>query len=232
MLLFPNTRHVRSDEKPLLPGVIIEAEGSALVAGWSAGVFGVQESTGAAGEKFVGVSISRPLSPTAVPVLETLTVPASGVVPLKAVPNVGTLRVINTATNVAYTIVAGAPGAATEVQFVTGSSELVFQVGQAGKVLSVTYVRSLTVQQAIMLMGNQDIGGPAGAYFGQVGFIQSGDVYTTEFDTLVDWSSPADLRLGPNGKFTLGGTGTVVPGYVISAPVEGQAFLGVHIDAN
>lgn len=232
MLLFPNTRIELSNERPLLPGVIISEEGAALVAAYSAGAFGLKEATGAAAEVFAGVSLSRPLSPAAVPVIESLVVPVSGSVKLKAVPNAGSLRVVDKAANTAYTVGTGAPAGATDVGSAAGSDTLVFQPGQAGKTVIVTYVRSLTVAQAILLIGNQDVGGPAGAYFGQVGVITRGDVYTTEFDTLADWSNPTDLRLSANGKFTVGGTGTKVPGYVISAPAEGAAFLGIHFAAN
>lgn len=231
MLLFPNTRVELSNERPLLPGVTIDAEGSALVAGYSAGVFGVQESTGGAGEVFVGVSLSRPLSPATVPVIEVLTIPVSGIVTLKAVPLAGQTRVTRNDTGAAFTIVGVAPAAPTEAQ-PTGQT-VVFQAALSGVTVTVTYVRSLTVAQAIMLQGNQDIGGPAGAYFGQVGVITRGDIYTTEFDTLADWTtSPSPVRLASSGRFTIGGTGVVVPGYVISPPSVGNAFLGLHIAAN
>jgi len=230
MLLFPNTRIENSTERPLLPGVTLEAEGSALVAGYSAGQFGVRPSTGGAGEKFVGVSLSRPIVPGFAPVIERLVVPASGVVQLKSAPLAGQTRVVNAGTGTAFTIVGGAPAAATEAQ-PTGTT-VVFQSAVQGTTVIVTYVRALTVAQALMLQGNADIGGPAGAYFGQTGVITRGDVFTTEFDTLADWSTPSDLTLGANGKFTVGGAGGKVPGYVISAPAEGAAFLGLHINAD
>lgn len=230
MLLFPNTRIELTGERPLVAGTTIDAEGSALIAIYTAGVLGVKPSTGAASEKFVGFSLSRPLAPTRVPVVEVLTVPANGIVVLKAPMVAATARIINTATGVAYTQVAVAP-ASTEVQTnVPGS--LIFHVGQAGVVIQATYQRDLTVAQAIMLQGNQDIGGPAGAYFGQVGMITRGDVWTTEFDTTVDWSTPTDLRLGAGGKLTLGGSGTLVPGYVLAPPSDGSGWLGVHFSAN
>lgn len=230
MLLFPNTRIENSTERPLLPGVNLEAEGSAMVAGYSAGQFGVKPSTGAAGEKFVGVSLSRPIVPGFAPVIERLVVPASGRVQLKAAPLAGQTRIINGGTGAAFTLVGGAPAAATEAQI--DGDEAVFQAAIQGTTVVVTYVRALTVAQAIMLQGNADIGGPAGAYFGQVGLVTRGDVFTTEFDTLADWAAPSDLKLGANGKFTIGGTGASVPGYVISAPAEGAAFLGLHINAD
>jgi len=230
MLLFPNTRHDGSYERPLAAGVVIEAEGQALIGVYTAGVFGVKPSTGAANEVFAGVSLSRPISPTHMPVVERLTVPASGVVALKAAPVAGSARIANAASNAVFTQVAGAPAAATEVK-VDATASLTFQAAIAGTVVIATYLRDLTVAQSLMVQGNQDIGGPAGAYFGQVGLIVRGDVYTDQFDTTADWSNPVDLRLGANGKFTIGGTGTKVPGYVLATPVEGAAFLGIHINA-
>lgn len=232
MLLFPNTRVELSLERPVLPGITIENEGSALIASYSGGTFGVQESLGAAGEVFVGVSLSRPMSPADAPVVEVLTVSAGGTVTLKAGPLAGTTRVLKNSTGLPYTVVAIAPAAATEAQVVAGSPTVTFQTGQAGQVVTVTYRRSLTVAQAIMMIGNQDIGGPAGAYMGQVGVLTRGDVYTSEFDTLADWTTtPGNLRLGANGKFTMTGTGVAVPGYIISVPSEGNPWLGLHIAA-
>lgn len=231
MLLFPNTRIELTGERPLVAGTTIDAEGSALIAIYTAGVLGVKPSTGAANEKFVGFSLSRPLAPTRVPVVEVLTVPANGIVVLKAPIVASTARVTRTDTGAAYTQVVIAPAAATEVQ-VNVPGSLIFQTGQAGVVIQVVYQRDLTVAQAIMLQGNQDVGGAAGAYFGQVGMITRGDVWTTEFDTTVDWSSPTDLRLGAGGKLTLGGSGTVVPGYVLAPPSDGSGWLGVHFSAN
>lgn len=231
MLLFPNTRIELSTERALLAGVAIENEGSALVAGYVGGVFGVQESLGVANEKFVGVSLSRPLTPGFLPAVEVLTVPASGVITLRSTPLANTVRVVKVSTGAAYTVVAGAPAAATEAQVTGANANVVFQTSQANTQVAVHYVRTLTTVQAVLLQGNQDIGGPAGAYFGQVGVITRGDVFTTEYDTLVDWSTPGNLTLGANGKFTLGGTGVDVPGYVISAPSEGNAWLGLHFSA-
>lgn len=232
MLLFPNTRVELSNERPLLPGVTIDAEGSALIAGYSGGVFGVQEATGAAGDVFVGVSLSRPLSPATVPVMERLTVPAGGVVSLKAAALAGQTRVVRGSTGANLTIVGAAPAAGEAFPAANGLT-IALNAALVGDYVFVTYVRSLTVAQAIMLQGNQDIGGPAGAYFGQVGVLTRGDVYTTEFDTLVDWStSPSPVRLASSGRFTIGGTGAIVPGYVISPPTEGNAWLGLHISAN
>jgi hypothetical protein len=235
MLQFPNTRVAESFERPLLAGAAISAEGCALVAGYIAGQFGVQPSQGTTGEIFVGVALSRTITPTAVPAIEDLTVTSSGIVPLRAIPTAGTLRVVDSLANVAYTIQAGAPTAAGQVQFITGTQQLVFDTTETGKAVAVFYVRSLTVAQAIALVGNQDIGGPAGAYFGQVGVITRGDIYTSEFDTTVDWTTAgtAALKTEANGKFTLGGSGGDVPGYVISIPSDTtQPFLGIHIGSN
>lgn len=230
MLQFSQGRIENTIERPLASGASIDAEGQALIAVYTAGVFGVKPSAGAAGEKFVGVSLSRPIVPGFAPVIERVVVPVGGVVPLRAAPVSSTARVVDAANNAAYTIVGGAPAAATEAQ-VSGST-IVLQAGQAGKTVLVTYLRALTVAQAVMLQGNSDIGGPAGAYWGQVGIITRGDVFTDQFDTTVDWTAPTDLKLGANGKFTLGGGGVAVPGHVISAPAEGAAFLGLHINAD
>jgi hypothetical protein len=231
MLIFQHSRIEGSIERPVAAGASITAEGAALVADYTSGVFGVKMSTGAAGEKFVGVSVARVIPATQAAKIETLTV-AANTVTLAKTPVNGTIRVVP-AGGAAYTVQAGAPAAAGQVQNVNGSKTLTFNTGtENAKVVTVTYLYNLSAVEAVALQGNAEAGGTAAAYLGQIGCITKGDVYTDQFDTLVDWSSPANCTLGANGKFTIGGTGVAVPGYVISAPADGAAYLGLHINAD
>ena len=59
MLYFPQTRIELSIERPLLPGVTVNAEGSALSGIISAGAYGVQPTTGTA-DIFAGVAVEIP----------------------------------------------------------------------------------------------------------------------------------------------------------------------------
>ena len=64
MLYFPNTRAFDSVERAIAAGSVVDAEGAALIAVLSGGVFGVKKSTGAANEKFAGVSTCAVMNPS------------------------------------------------------------------------------------------------------------------------------------------------------------------------
>lgn len=233
MLLFSASRIENSVERPVAAGQVISAEGAALMSAYSSGVFGARLSAGASTDKFLGVSINRTISQTQEPVMEQLTV-ASGTVTLKAAAVVGSLRVVP-AGGSAYTVATGAPSGATEAQHTSGAPSTVtfYSTGENGKVVTVTYLTDRTVAQQIMSQGNQDAGGPAGLYLGQIGIITKGDIYTDQFVTTVDWAAtPLDLRLGASGKFTIGGSGSLVPGYILQIPTVTSPVLGIHINAD
>lgn len=232
MLYFPSTRIELSLERPVASGVIIDAEGMGAVADYTGGVFGVKPSTGAAGDRFVGVTINRVIDPLSRPYLEAGSV-ASAAALLAFAPIPGTLRVVNVSTNTAFTVVGGAPNAG-EVQIDgTNPKKLNFNAADNGVAFVTSYKFALTVAQSIASQGMQDPGGPAGRYLGQVGLITRGDVFTDQFDTLADWSvtSPT-LKLGANGQFTQGGSGATIPGYIIAIPTVGAALLGFHVNAD
>lgn len=235
MLYFPNTRVELSLERPVASGVVIPAEGLALIADYTGGVFGARPSTGAATDQFIGVSVNRVIDMTQRPNAELVTSSAApSTALLQFAPLTGTLRVETVSTGVALTVVVGAP-AAGEVQIdPVNPLQLNFNAAQASTQFLVSYVYALTVAQAIAIQGNQDPGGPAGRYLGQIGVITRGDVFTDQYDTLADWTvtTPPIVTLGANGQFTIGGAGPVVPGYVISTPSAGNALLGLHINAN
>lgn len=233
MLYFPNTRIEASVERAVASGVTIQAEGIALVADYTGGIFGVKPSTGGADEKFVGVAFNRPTDLMSMAKVERATIPAANAVVLAHEIMAGTLRVVEVSTNVAFTVVPGAP-AAGEVQIDgTNGAQLNFNAADTGKLVQATYRFAPTVAQSVAFQGMQDPGGPAGHYLGQVGVIRAGDVFTDQFDTTVDWSGASiDLKLGANGQFTNGGAGVAVPGYVLAVPSEGSALLGIHINAD
>lgn len=232
MLYFPNTRIELSLERPVAAGVVIDAEGMGAVADYTGGVFGVKPSTGAVTDKFVGVTLNRVIDMLNRPNIEGGVVAANAQL-LAFAPQAGTLRVINATTDVAFTVVVGAP-AAGEVQIDTvNPKKLNFNAADNGVSTVVYYKYALTVAQAITIQGMQDPGGPAGRYLGQIGLITRGDVYTDQFDTTSDWTvvNPV-LTLGPNGQFQQGGAGVQVPCSIIALPVVGAALLGFHVNAD
>ena len=71
----------------------------------------------------------------------------------------------------------------------------------------------------------------------RIGVIATGDLYTTNFDTSVDWSTidtlatAEVLRAGPNGRFTVNAAGAICRNtMVIAAPTAAQPFLGIKIE--
>jgi hypothetical protein len=226
MLQFPNTRVIASTERPVAAGAVIDQEGKALVADWTGGVFGVKKSTGAAGEQFVGASVNMLMPVTELPFGETLTQDATNTITLANTPIAGTILLVDTNSGTVQT--AGSPSTAN--QYSISGKVITLNSAQTGHKYSVAYRFAPTVAQAIATYGNVHPGGPAGQYLGQIGVITQGDVYTTEYDTTVDWSVGGVVKLGANGLFTLAGSGVSLSNVtIIKAPAAGNAVLGLEI---
>lgn len=227
MLYFPKTRAQLSQEVAVAAGASITAEGCALVAATVAGVMGAQMGSATAGEKFIGVALSDTIALTSMTKTEKFVQGAGNTFTLNKTPTASTLY--------AYDITAGAvipPGGGG---WSLSNKVVTFQAGTVGHTIMVVYRYAPTVAEAQAIQGDVRPGGAAGALLNQVGVIKSGVVYTTEFDTSVDWmaTSPA-ITLGANGRFTIGGTGAVVNGVVVQAPhADGPdgGFLGIEFAA-
>lgn len=219
----------RSVERPVADGFSINAEGSALVGVVANGAFGLRPSTGAAGEKFAGVSMSQVMVATFLPRVDTLVVPAAGAteVDLTADPVPGTTRFVIGAT----VLVAGDPGANAGEYTLVGR-KLTVHASHAGEEVTALYRYSPTVAEAQAMQGDVAPGAAAASILGSVGTIEVGDVYTTEYDTTADWSGASPVvRLGANGLFTTSGSGTVVNAMVIQVPSSTDSLLGLRISA-
>lgn len=228
MILFSQTRIISSTQKPVAAGYTVTAEGAMMVADYTGGVFGVRQSiTPSTTERFVGISYDSQTPLTTLPVLNEVTV-ASGTATILYTPVAGTIRVSYKATNAALTVAAGAPAAGE--YSITGTT-ITVNAADNGKVLVVTYEYTPTVVQSIALQGNTLPGGPAGQYLGQVGLITAGEVYTSKWDTTVDWSGATPLipRVGANGNVTLGGTGFIINGYVSALPSATSPWIGITL---
>jgi hypothetical protein len=231
MLYFPQTRPELTVERPLQAGVTVNAEGCALVGNIVGGVYGLKPSAG--GEtSLAGVAINTPIQPLSLPFIETLVVSAAGQVVLSNTPVGGSIYVINATTGSALTPVASAPTASQYMLDGTNVNALDTNTSNSGVSLTVAYRYSPTVQQAMQLQGNVLPGGPAGAYLGQVGVITRGDIYTSEFDTSVSWTSAVGVTLEANGLFGPANTaGAAVSGVqIISLPSTGSAYLGLFVN--
>ena len=233
MLYFPQTRIELSIERPLLPCVTVNAEGSALSGIISAGAYGVQPTTGTA-DIFAGVAVNSPINPLNLPFIDTIVVPATGIVQLSYTPIPGTMLVMNGSTPFTQATNGTAQSALTATQWVNGSvpGQILVNVSNSAATLSVAYRYAPTVMQAMMLQGMVLPGGPAGAFLGQVGVITRGDVYTSEFDTSANWSTAVGVTLEANGLFGAASTAaTAIPGaQIIALPSHSSAYLGLYIN--
>lgn len=223
MLLLDQSRISRSAERKTAAGVTLDAEGKALVAAYESGDLVVQPSTGVANEVFAGVSLSSEFSLASLPRVQDLVVSADPyTVTLDRDPTGATLRVSIGAT----AITEGDPGAEA-AQYSISGRVLTFHSSRAAATATIAYRYSPTVQEAQSIQGDIEPGSHITSALGLTGTIEGGEVYTTEFDTNADWSGVPVVRLGANGRFTVGGSGTIVPCLVTHKPVAGKAYLGI-----
>jgi hypothetical protein len=230
MIYFPKSRFQISHEVALAAGAAVAAEGQALVASTIAGVFGAAPSAGSSGELFLGVAISAQITLASFPKVETFVIGAGLTYTLSRTPSGSTLTVLNGATAVA----AGA--GATQYQL--SGATLTFGgtgVAAAGQTIVAVYRFVPTVVEAVSIQGDITPGGTAAAQLGQVGVVKSGVIYTSEYDTAVNWMATNPIiTTGANGRFTIGGSGATVNGVVVAAPnASGPqgAFLGIEFSA-
>ena len=103
----------------------------------------------------------------------------------------------------------------------------------AGMKVKVVYRYALTNIQARAMMGDAQPGGPAGAIVGQCGLAKRGVIYTSCFDTSVNWAAATAIKLAEGGFVTdQSGTGTALAGaYVVKVPTAEIPFLGIEFSA-
>lgn len=226
MLNMKFTRIFNTETRSVVPSAAIHEEGIALVEAIDAGETKVMPSTGAAGEIFAGVSLSRNVPPTMMPNVEEGLVPASLSVKLARIPMAGQLLV--KAAGDVLTIVSAAP-AAGEVQ--VAGDILVFNAAQANAALSAQYMYEPTVTEARTLVGDAPIGGLSSSAQHVIGVVVKGEFATNMFDASVDWSDVMQVKLGPNGIFTTTGPGAVLHNVVVrNRPSSANSMLVLAIN--
>lgn len=215
----------------LLSTVIAVTEGTPLVHAMENGVAAVKPSTGAAGEKLVGIAIDRPGIPTIVPRVETRTVPASSPYTLtleKPVNgNVG-INIVN-ANGTRTAVTAGTP-ASNAGQYSISGNVVTFNSAQAGATVELTYFYAISMQEA-MVRFKFDAFTPTNAPLPTVGLLTTGLAFTDRFDPASNWAGWApgtDIKLG-DGVFTLTGSGAVIDAVVEAIPGADSPFLGIRI---
>lgn len=182
---------------------------------------------------FVGVSFMCFTTPTTYVQVDQITVPSASpyTATLTYTPDGSDYSASYESDNTALTETTVANIAAAGDYNITGST-ITFDSADAGKIVNVQYRYKLTVQQAQTLAG---VGVPGGVYPSSVtrsiGVIQRGLIYTSQYDTTVDWGSVTSIKCA-NGLFTdSSATGAPVTGYVHELPSATQPTLGLMIRA-
>jgi len=231
MLYFPGTRIVQSIEYPVASGATVTQEGAPLA--WSITGNGVQPSLGTSADRFAGISLNQQYSPVTLPYVENDVVPSTGAatITLANTPASGTLYIYNLTNATVQT--AGTPGSTDNTYSISGNV-VTLNTARAGNSLYIGYSYSPTTQQVLGLQGMAPAGTPIATYLGSTGVIVEGVVYTTCYDTSVNWggngTAPATINLGA-GQFTVGGSGPAINAFVQSVPSVSSPFLGLWFRA-
>ena len=224
MIYSPLSFYTRSVEKRLATGAVLTAVGQPLVASMEGGHQVVSVSAGVAGESFAGFAIAQtsavPVVPTTHVKVETVVVPATGIVTVAKAPLAGTTAAVRTDT-----------GATVAVASVTGTA-VDLAVASAGLTVRVIYRYTLTVAEARSLVGDVQPGGYSGNTYGLIGCAQEGVIYTDQFDTSVDFNTATSLKLDTGGLVSnQTGAGVTINARVVATPSADYPFLGIEFDA-
>lgn len=235
MINFAQSRIDRSTVRSVTSPSLITAEGAPLIADSTPGLDnGVAISAGAAGEVFVGISISQQRSLIVMSFVEEIVVASDGTFSLSHNSYNSSLQRFSILTGVTEgtaLVSTASPSVAQFYPVSASTKNFITNTANAGLKIRAYYRFSPTLAQAQMLQGDTLPGGDSGLLLNTVGVIIAGDVYTTEFDPSVNWNGAlTTLSLGAGGLFTLGGSG-VTPANVrvISRPSAGSPFLGLSI---
>lgn len=209
-------------------------EGSALVYQLEGGKGKLRPSVGGGGEKFAGIAIGRPSTPTIVPRYDTLVVAASSpyTATLTKVMHGNDIRVTVIAANGTRTVLtAGTPGSnATEYSISNGV--VTFHSSQAGKAVEIAYMYAISLQEAILKFNFQQNASNQVSDIGTVACMLTGTIYTTMYDITSNWNAGGTVYIGSNGKFTMnssGGTDTTGQCDLVSVPSSEDSYLGLFI---
>ena len=222
MLYFPNGRPIIATEVPIAASSTIAAEGQALVADTTGGVFGAKPSAGSSSENFLGIAVSQQIDLATFPKVEEKVVPNTDAVTIARTPSSGTLSVYDVTTSTLLSV--------TTHYTVSGETVTMADSTYRGHTLRLNYKFAPTAIEARAIQGDVYPGGAAGTSIGQVGVFQMGIVYTTEYDSTKDWTAAGiTVKTGANGQFTVGGSGTTVDCVVVAAPSSSNPYLGLFL---
>lgn len=221
------TRLFLSEHRKVETGVKIEEEGQALVYVKEGQETVVKPSTGAAGEVFAGIAMTRNCPPAVLQWVGEGVIGNTGAIELPRTPITGQLLV--KVAGAKADIGAGAPAAAGDVQL--DGDIVTFHADDVGAKYFVQMAYEPSALEARQIIGDAPIGGISAAYQGVVGVITRGEVATTFYDAASDWGSALSVKLGADGKFTTGGQGTSLTNVtVLSAPSSENSALVLRVN--
>lgn len=238
MLKLQATRPMKSLHRNVATGYTVDQEGVALVYVNENGEGKIRPSSGVAGEKFAGVSISQVMVPGQLSAIEVIQIAGETNIKLNRTNLVAGQVAVKIGTTY-LTLAAAAAAGKFAVDVTTGNITLdAADAGTAAVPVTATvlykYIPSYI--EAVNAQGNGPAGGiTAASYYGVTGVITEGDVATDHFDVTDDWAgSEGPVYLGPNGIFTLKSGGTELKGVnIVSAPsAPTGSFFGAFVTLN
>ncbi len=226
MIYLPLSKFADSIDTLVAPGTVIDSEGLALIRATGAPASGVIKSTTGTSDIFVGFSIAgtsaAPFVDAYASKVEDFVVPAGGAISLAFTPVSGQIMVYDNTAGAVVAITGGVTLVGKTIAGLTASNSV-----------RVTYQYAQSVIQQRAQQGDVQPGGYAGAYFGQVGLIKRGIIYTSNFDASKNYAVATGLKSTANGQITdQSGTGTTLIGaYVVAVPTAEVPFLGLEFSA-
>lgn len=233
------THYSLSLQKDVAAGQVVDREGTVLRSVLEGGVEKVQLADASANDYAIaGFAVSDNETIGIMPFVEDYVIPA---VPGPYEVQLGHTSLVGTAPNSSVRVMltgamtdlteANAAPATGQFQPNVATGLLTFHEDQAGLGIRVWYRANLTVAESRQRYYQRSVNNDAGAIFNTVVVgTGTGEVWTAEYDTNVDWSGVAagDITTGDNGILTTGGGGTAIPGgKVIHVPDVDNAMLGI-----
>lgn len=213
---------------PLASTVGVLEEGVPMIHILEAGIGVITPSTGAAGEKFAGVSQAKHIRPLKGKMVEDLVIPASGTyaVTLSRTPSGSASdRAVFNPSGVALT---SNGSVSNNTQYMLVGKVVTVHSDFAGLTVRVVYDYDLTASETALLFGGGDFGILDTMVAKNVTVITGGHIYTSCYDAGTNWNTVTAIKLGA-GVFTGSGSGGAVDAVVIKVPLAGDAMLGLYL---
>lgn len=222
-------------EHKLLDGFMFEHEGQAAVMDYSQGEPGIRPAVATDADTdvaFFGIAVGQVMTDFDAPMIQKIVGAAS--VQLKKAPIAGQLAVLDDTGAHLTVVAAGTAPAAGEVS--VDGDVLTMNAAEVGKKFTVVMRYTLTARESAARQGHNPPGNAGPQQNGRMGVVRAGRLATDQWDASADWSKAGlagnEVRVGANGKFTVGGSGVVVPVQVVTKRpgIDGE-FLVINFRA-